>query len=231
MVPDGVMIGCPWKNVTMSPLLIYGCGGFGREVAAAVRAAGRTPAGFIDDGSRGAHAGVPVLGDLAAARAWIERQSLERIEVFIAVGSIAVHHKLTERVMALGARVELPSIIHPAATIDAASVRMGRGCYIGAGARLTADVTLGDFVLVNVNTVLAHDVVVGDRTQINPGAVVNSQVRVGCEVVVGAGAVLLPRITVGDGAVLGLGAVAGANVPAGATVVGNPGRILRPGTS
>lgn len=212
----------------MSPLLIYGCGGFGREVAAAVRANGRTAAGFIDDaGSSGAHAGVPVLGDWNATLAWVERHAPAHVEVFIAVGTIATHRKLTERVLGLGARVELPSIVHPAATLDASSVRMGRGCYVGAGARLTADVTLADFVLINVNTVLAHDVVVGDRSQINPGAVINGQVRIGREVVVGAGAVLLPRITVGDGAVVGLGAVAGADVPPGATVIGNPGRVLR----
>ncbi len=212
----------------MVRLLIYGCGGFGREIAAAARASGRTPAGFIDDaGSVGERAGVPILGDFAAARTWIERSSSELIELFIAVGNIPVHRQLTERIAGLGPRVRFATIVHPAATLDERSVSLGTGCYVGAGARLTADVTLGDFVLVNVNAVLAHDVVVGERTQINPGAVINGQVRVGREVVIGAGAVLLPRIQVGDGAVVALGAVAAIDVPTGATIVGNPGRILR----
>jgi serine O-acetyltransferase len=48
-------------------------------------------------------------------------------------------------------------------------------------------------------------------------------------VVVGAGAILLGPITVGEGAKIGAGSVVVRPVPAEATVVGVPGRIVRQG--
>jgi len=49
---------------------------------------------------------------------------------------------------------------------------------------------------------------------------------VGNNVVIGTGAVALGAITIGDGARIGSGSVVVKSVPAGATVVGIPGRIV-----
>jgi serine O-acetyltransferase len=54
---------------------------------------------------------------------------------------------------------------------------------------------------------------------------------VGNNVFIGAGARLLGGITIGDGAVIGANAVVIDNVPAGATVVGVPARVVRPVTT
>jgi acetyltransferase-like isoleucine patch superfamily enzyme len=45
---------------------------------------------------------------------------------------------------------------------------------------------------------------------------------------VGSGAVLLCGITVGENAMIGAGSVVTKDVPAGATVAGNPARIVKP---
>lgn len=51
----------------------------------------------------------------------------------------------------------------------------------------------------------------------------------GDDVFVGAGAAILGEVTVGDGARIGANAVVVSDVPAGATAVGSPARILEPG--
>jgi acetyltransferase-like isoleucine patch superfamily enzyme len=43
---------------------------------------------------------------------------------------------------------------------------------------------------------------------------------------IGSGAVILGGVTIGEGAMVGAGAVVTADVPAGATVAGNPARML-----
>jgi acetyltransferase-like isoleucine patch superfamily enzyme len=47
-------------------------------------------------------------------------------------------------------------------------------------------------------------------------------VIIGDNVFVGAGATVLPRLQIGKDSTIGAGAVVTKNVPAGATVVGNP---------
>ena len=44
---------------------------------------------------------------------------------------------------------------------------------------------------------------------------------------IGTAAVILPGLTIGEAAIVGAGAVVTNDVPAGATVVGNPARIVR----
>ena len=46
---------------------------------------------------------------------------------------------------------------------------------------------------------------------------------------IGSGSVILPGVTVGEGALVGAGSVVTRDVPAGATVVGNPARVLAGG--
>ena len=52
-------------------------------------------------------------------------------------------------------------------------------------------------------------------------------VTIGADVWIGADALILPGVTVGDGAIVGAGAVVNRDVPAGATVAGNPARIVK----
>lgn len=215
------------REMMRRPMIIYGCGGLGREVAMAVRAGLEYEPGFIDDTeARTRIHGLPVLGGFGV----LERQGGDDddgLQVYIAIGSIPAHRTVVERIRGLARRVSFPNIIHPDATVDTERVTMGVGNYIAAGARFTADIRIGDFNIVNLNSVLAHDVVLGDRCQVNAGAVLNGQVLVGDEVVVGAGAIVMPRTEIGTGAVVGIGAVVAGPVPAGCTVAGNPARVVR----
>ncbi|MEG8053803.1 DapH/DapD/GlmU-related protein [Sphingomonas aerolata] len=52
-------------------------------------------------------------------------------------------------------------------------------------------------------------------------------VIIGRNVWIGGGALILPGITVGDNAIVGAGSVVTRDVRAGATVAGNPARLLR----
>lgn len=212
----------------MRPLVLYGAGGLGREVALLVRALGSWDVlGYIDDGAaaRGA-LGLELLGgfsrlaELAAARS--------DLAVALCVGHSDVRARLAARLDREAPGAELVNLIHPDATVDAAAVSMGRGNLIAAGARL-ANVSLGACNVINMNTVLGHDVSVGDYTLVHPGAVINGEVAIGSRVTIGAGAVLMPRIRVGDGAVVAIGAVAGQDVRAGDVVAGNPARVVRRG--
>lgn len=101
--------------------------------------------------------------------------------------------------------------IHPGATI-------GRRLFIDHG----MGVVIGETAEVGDGVTLYHGVTLGG-TSWKEG---KRHPTLGNNVVVGAGAKILGPITIGDGAKIGSNAVVVKDVPAGATAVGIPARIL-----
>ncbi len=102
--------------------------------------------------------------------------------------------------------------IHPGA-------RLGRRFFIdhGSGVVIGETAQVGDDVLMYQGAVLGGTS--SERVKRHP--------TVGDGVVIGAHAILLGNIYVGDGTKVGSGSVVVESVPAGATVIGVPGRVVR----
>ncbi len=81
-------------------------------------------------------------------------------------------------------------------------------------------------------TVINTDVVLGRNVTLHQSVTIGARHTgerspiIGDDVSIGAGAIILGAIEVGDGAQIGAGTVVVKDVPAGATVVGNPGRVV-----
>ena len=132
-----------------------------------------------------------------------------------------------QRALSLGF-TRFASVIDPTAIVSG-GIHAGKGLYINAHATLGAEVELDDFVTVNRAASVGHHTVLEAFATIGPGATLASQCRIGKRVLIGAGAVVAPSVKIGEDATVAAGAVVFRNVKAGATVVGNPARLARPG--
>ena len=165
-------------------------------------------------------AGDPELQvDLQATRGW-----LARYNATLAWSGADRHALLLERLASAGQG----AVIRPPFHCD-----YGFNIHLGTGVFLNFNCVILDVVEVRI----------GDKTQIGPGVQIltadhprspeeragglefGRPIVIGRNVWIGGGAILLPGITVGDDALIGAGSVVTRDVPAGATVVGNPARV------
>lgn len=126
-------------------------------------------------------------------------------------------------------------VVLPGATI-------GSHCNINAHCLIESDVVIGDNVTVKCGNYLwdglriEDDVFIGPnvtftndkypRSKRRPERFLSTVIKRGASI--GGGATILPGITIGELATVGAGAVVTCDVPAGATVVGVPARIVAP---
>ena len=141
-------------------------------------------------------------------------------------------------------------------TIIYSNVRIGNNFRTGHNVLVRENSEIGDDVLVGTNSVVDGNCKIGNHVSIQTDAyitayaVIEDDVFIGPRVVttndkymyygakligptikrgarIGANSTILPGVVIGEGAVVGSGAVVTKDVPAGATVVGNPARILK----
>lgn len=205
----------------MKKLLIIGAGGFGREVAVWARDVRQAGAdwemgGFLDANPRALDAFQPELPILGDPETWNPSPD----ELFVCgIGTPAIKLPLCRRLLEKGGR--FLTLVHPTARIGP-RCRIGTGCVLCPGAILTCDVTLGDFVMLNLHATAGHDAVMGDGCTLSAHADATGWVRLGEGVFMGSHAAAIPKTRVADWAVIGAGSVAMKQVPARTTVFGMP---------
>lgn len=132
------------------------------------------------------------------------------------------------------------------ALLEEAFACVGEGCNIRPPFHCDYgyNISLGRGVFLNFNCCILDvvSVTIGDLTQIGPAVQIltpdhprdpvqrrqmlefGRPVVIGANVWIGGGAIILPGVTIGDDAIIGAASVVTRDVPAGATVMGNPAR-------
>lgn len=207
----------------MTPVVIVGAGGHGRELASVMAAVNRvrltwTIVGFVDDGPASTDAldrlGLSLLGPLS----WLEAHPHAFI---MGIGTSAIRRSLVDRLERSGCE---PKTLVAATASVGSDVRLGPGAVVHEHTTITTNVSIGAHTHLNVGCAVQHDTVVGAFVQMSPASFVNGDCVIEDDVFLGSGAIVTRGVRVGRGARIGAGATVLHDVPPGSLVVGTPGR-------
>jgi len=99
---------------------------------------------------------------------------------------------------------------------------LGHGNMVAAGAVVNNNSRIGNYAIIQSGAVVDTNARIGDFVQVGAGAVINADVVVEEGAFIGTGAVVVAGVKIGKNARVGAGSVVVADVPAKATVFGNP---------
>ncbi|GHU42879.1 transferase [Clostridia bacterium] len=211
----------------MQDLIIFGGGGFGREVLWLAETINqKTPCwnilGFVDDYAKPGEQinGYPVLGDTK----WLLYYS-EEVFVSCAIGNAKDRRTVVSK-LAQNPNIKYPILIAPD-VICSSYVQIGEGTILCSGVIVTVNIVIGKHCILNLNARVGHDAVLADYVSVYPGVNISGKVLLGQCSEIGTGSSIIQGVSIGENAILGAGAVVVRDIPNDCTAVGVPAKVIQ----
>lgn len=211
----------------MKKIAIIGAGGFGREVKMLIDQINDVNPkyefiGYYDDGIEKStkinnHSVIGNIYDLNKVD--------ELTDVAIAVGNPQIKQKIISKLN--NKNISFPTLIHPSVIIGSEEVVLGVGNIICAGTIITCNVTIENFVILNLNCTVGHDTVIKSYASFMPSVNISGEVVVNESAYVGTGAKIINQLEIGKNTIVGAGAVVSKTLPANCTAVGIPAKPIK----
>ncbi len=196
-------------------LILVGCGGFGREVAAWI-VASKMPfdiLGHIDDIVDAPQ----VIGPITT------HEPVADAVYLTCFGDGTDRRNVRTMLEKRGAR--FTTLIAPQVISATALGRAANNIFMGY-CSVSNCVVMGDDVLIQSAAVIGHDIEIGDGVTISSHAFIGGFAKLGRLSTIHPHAVILPKVRIGEGAVVGAGSVVIKDVAPYTTVFGAPAKVI-----
>lgn len=207
----------------MEKIVILGAGGLAREVYWHMQGSQYTDFIFVDD-----------ITDITEMRLKdsiypvVKNWDFTLFDVkkfIVGIGSPKAKKIMVEKAI-LSGLTPAETYIHPKSLVQDA--RLGVGGIVAPNCIVTTNVSIGNYVVLNLSCTVGHDAFLDDWVTVNPGAHISGNVRVGKGVTLGTGTAIREEILIAEGAVTGAQTAVVSNLQASGIYVGVPAKLLKP---
>lgn len=210
----------------MKNIVIIGAGGVGREVSLIIQQINELEQtwnliGFIDDNVKNwgkVINGYSVIGGIEA----LEILSPDTY-VVIAIANYEVKKKIVNRI---NNKFKFATIAHPKVWIHD-YVTIGEGTVIYEGTILTANIEIGNHVIISPKCGIGHDSIIKDYVSLLWNVNISGNDLIEEGVMMGSGSTVIQGRRIGRGSIIGAGAVVTEDVQCFSTAVGVPAKVIK----
>ena len=212
----------------MNDVVIYGAGGYGREIASMIKAINLDEPtwnflGYIDDGVR--IGTKDRYGEVLGTGEFLN-QYTKALDVVIAIATPRHRVGIVKRIT--NPLISWPNLIAPDVKIfDIDSLNIGIGNILFYSCRISCEVTIGDFNLMNSIVSLGHDVKLGNYNVLMPNTRISGESVVGDTNFFGVNSLMLQGLKVGNNTRIGAASVVMRSTKDDSLYFGNPARRIK----
>jgi len=211
----------------MKKIVIYGAGGFGREIACLINSINNRKKtweliGFIDDAldKENKNKYGKVLGNID----FLNKYS-DDLAVVISISNPQLINELVSKIK--NPQIYFPNLIAPNVNFfDFETFNVGKGNVIFFGCRISCDVKIGNFNLFNGQVALGHDVSIGDFNVLGPSARISGNTSVGNLNFFGLQSIVLQGLKIGNNTRIGVNSSVIKNTENDFLYFGNPAKRI-----
>lgn len=210
----------------MKNIVIIGAGGVGREVSLIIQQINELEQawnllGFIDDNTDNwgkVINGYSVIGGI---------DSLEFLSndtyIVIAIANYKVKKNIVNKI---NNKFKFATIVHPKVWIHD-YMTVGEGTIIYEGAILTANIEIGNHVIISPKCGVGHDSIIKDYVSLLWNVNVSGNDLIEEGVMMGSGSTVIQGKKIGKGSIIGAGAVVVNDIESFSTAVGVPAKVIK----
>ena len=197
-------------------LYIFGASGHGKVITELVANTNCKIEALFDDAPNSDNLGlIPIFDSLKIV------EPSPEVAIIIAIGNNQIRKNISSRF----SDYNFFSSIHKTAFVSP-SATVGIGTVVMLRAIINADAKIGNHVIINTAAIIEHDCSIDDFVHISPNVTLSGNISIGLGSHLGSGAIVIPGVKIGKWCTIGAGTVVINDIPDGATVVGNPGKII-----
>jgi len=198
----------------VNQISIYGASGHGKVIADCIRGLGIKLIGYYDDDDS-------KIGVFDSTEVKKYKELDHQGMIICGIGNNSARMKLVEKIKSKSC-----TIVHPSALVHSNN-KLGSGTVVFHSSTIQIDTNIGIQCIINTSSSIDHDCIISDYVHIGPNSTLCGGVSVGEGALIGAGVTIIPNMKIGHWATIGAGSVIIQDVPDYATVLGNPGKVIK----